>query len=139
MKNMVGQDSSTIVVRRGEREIPVIFINRAGTDPSFDKEKIAANLRALLNGLEPTHGGLLEGKIIQFTPLPGAVGLSVREEGKGVSTQGLTININYAADPDIIADLESKIGADMVVRLCAATMVPLPPAPAHSSRPTLGR
>lgn len=139
MKNMVGQDSSTIIVRREGEEIPAIFLNKTGTNSPFDKASVSANLKDLLNGLEPSHKSLFAGKVLQYVSLPGAIALNFQDENGGVTKEGLTITINQAAPADVIADLEDKIDADFVGRLCAATLVRHTPSPTPTTQHTLGR
>lgn len=136
---MVGQNDGTIIVRRDGEEIPVVFVNRTGKNSPFSKAEISANLRDLLNGHEPGHKSLFAGKTLHYRALPGAVALHFQDEKGGTTQEGLTITINQAAPADIIADLEEKIDADFVGRLCAATLVRVTPSPAPTTQHTLGR
>lgn len=139
MKNMVGQDSSTVIVRRGDEEIPAVFLNRTSSHSPFNKADISANLKDLLNGQEPSHKSLFAGKTLHYRSMPGAVALHFQDENGGMTQEGLTITINHAAPADIIADLEEKIDADFVGKLCAATLVRTPVAPTPTTHHTLGR
>lgn len=129
----------TIVALENAAEVPAVIFSQLDRNFPFETDMIARNFRSLVNGHEPLEISALRGQTVHYQALHGAIMLRFQEGSGGLTKGGLLLTINSAAPEHIINDLENKIDADFVGKLCSTLAVPMPSTPAPTTQHALNR
>ena len=136
--NYVGSGPTIVALENGA-EIPAVIISQLDRDFPFETDMIARNFRYLVNGHDPIETTAFRGRTVHYQGLRGAIMLRFQEDGGGMTKGGLMLTINRAAPEHIVTDLEDKMDADFVGKLCGTLVVPMPTTPAPTTQQTLSR